>query len=188
MALDLPEGVAGEIDEWRAEAFGGRSEVRLPSAESLHATLVFLGYQAERDVARIAEAAFAERPAPFELVPLEVVEVPARRPRLFAVSLEDGGALVGWQGGLSERLHELGVYEPERRPFWPHVTVARVKTPRRRGEGGRRERPPPSTAPPPALPEGLRRPFRASRVTLYKSTLRPQGALYESLAELSASD
>ena len=54
--------------------------------------------------------------------------VPQRRPRLYALGLEDdGGALHGWQDGLSRRLEEARLYEPEKRPFWPHVTLARVK-------------------------------------------------------------
>lgn len=177
VALDLPEALREKLSAWRAQAFGERADVRLPADSSLHVTLVFLGYQAERDVGRIAEASFADRPSGFDLRALEVVEVPKRRPRLYAVSLDDSSdVLTRWQAGLSERLRELGVYEPEKRPFWPHVTVARVKT--------RRE---PAPGPSPQLPEPLTRPFRAERLTLYKSTLRPQGALYEPLAELLTS-
>jgi RNA 2',3'-cyclic 3'-phosphodiesterase len=191
VALDLPEALTEELSAWRAQAFGERAYVRLPANSSLHVTLVFLGYQAERDVGRIAEASFADRPSSFDLRALEVVEVPRRRPRLYAVSLDDpGDALARWQAGLSERLRELGVYEPEKRPFWPHVTVARVKAPRRRDrqKGSRRDAPAePALGPAPQLPEPLKRPFRAEHLTLYKSTLRPQGALYEPLAELLTS-
>jgi 2'-5' RNA ligase len=64
-------------------------------------------------------------------------------------------------------------YRPEKRPFWPHVTLARVK------KGERRVAPLPDTPPPPSTP------FAAARLTLYRSTLRPQGALYEPLACVS---
>ena len=91
-------------------------------------TLVFLGYHPEREVERIAEIAFDEPAGPFDLVPDAVVPVPPRRPRLYALGLEDaGGGLHGWQDGLSRRLEEARLYEPEKRPFWPHVTLARVK-------------------------------------------------------------
>ena len=42
----------------------------------------------------------------------------------------------------------------------------------------------------PELPDELREPFEAGRLTLYKSTLRPQGAEYEPLkrVELSAGE
>jgi 2'-5' RNA ligase len=182
LALDLPDAVLDELVEWQAQAFGERSDLRLLPRASLHITLVFLGYQALRDVERIKEVAFDGTGESFELRPHEVVEVPRRRPRLYAVGLEEPAeALVRWQSGLSSRLHEAGLYEPEKRPFWPHVTVARVKADRRRG--GRRPAPPRVAAEePPELPERLKTAFQARRLTLYQSTLRRQGAVYEPLA------
>ena len=64
------------------------------------------------------------------------------------------------------------LYEPEKRPFWPHVTLARAK----RGKL-------PAGSSRPTLPPELRSPFEAGAVTLYRSTLRPQGAVYEPLAK-----
>jgi RNA 2',3'-cyclic 3'-phosphodiesterase len=77
---------------------------------------------------------------------------------------------------MSGALEAGGWYRPEKRPFWPHITLARVK----RGE--RRVPPPPNEPPPP------REPFQAAVVTLYRSTLRPQGAIYEPLARTVAGD
>ena len=77
--------------------------------ESLHVTLVFLGYQPERDVERIAEVAFDEPAGPFELVPEAVVPVPPRRPRLYALGLEDAG-------GALARLAGRAVRAPRGRP------------------------------------------------------------------------
>ena len=61
-------------------------------------------------------------------------------------------------------------YRPEKRAFWPHVTLARVKRGRR--------------APPLDAPDPPAAPFEAPELTLYRSTLRPQGALYEALARV----
>jgi 2'-5' RNA ligase len=161
----------------------------------MHVTLVFLGYQAEKDVDRIAELSFADGGGPFELRPTDLVEVPPRRPRLYALDLEDGGEALGkWQAGLAERLKEAQLYEPEKRPFWPHVTVARFKqTERHRTGGGARggtrrvaRGPAAQPEPLPEFPEELSEPFKASRLTLYKSELRPQGAVYEPLARVQA--
>ncbi len=92
--------------------------------------------------------------------------MPRGRPRLFALGLADPGAkLTGWQQALSERLYAARLYEPEKRPFWPHVTLARAK----RGKT-------PRGVTVPELPGELRRPFEPAQVTLYRSTLRPQGA------------
>jgi 2'-5' RNA ligase len=57
------------------------------------------------------------------------------------------------------------VYTPEKRPFWPHVTVARVR------RGARSVAP--LVEPPPA--EAV----QASEVILYRSHLSPRGARYE---------
>jgi RNA 2',3'-cyclic 3'-phosphodiesterase len=194
VALDLPDGAREQIVAWQEEAFSGRRDLRLVPPYSLHLTLVFLGYQAERDVERIAESAFQERDGgPFELRPTELLEVPPRRPRLYAVGMDDAGERLGsWQAGLAERLQRDGFYEPEKRPFWPHLTVARFKqTERHRtggargpgGRGGRQARgPADQPAPLPELPEELQEPIEAARLTLYSSTLKPQGAVYEALA------
>jgi 2'-5' RNA ligase len=97
------------------------------------------------------------------------VWLPARRPRVLAVRLEDaGGRLTALQGALSERLHAGGWYEPEQRPYLPHVTVARV--------GGRaRVKPAPLPGPPPLS-------FTPEWVTLFRSHLSPKGARYEALS------
>jgi 2'-5' RNA ligase len=187
VALELPREVVEGLSAWGQEAFGGGGALRPLRPESLHVTLVFLGYQAERDIERIAEVSFRAEPgaaefelAPageFELAPAGVVPVPRSRPRLFALELEDaGGALGEWQAGLSARLEAARFYEPEQRPFWAHVTLARVKRGEKVGRG--LELPP--------LPEPLQRPFRAGRVTLFRSTLRRSGAVYEPLASVDA--
>ena len=54
--------------------------------------------------------------------------LPPRRPRVLAVVLRDSNRALGpIQAALSGRLASLGAYRPERRPFLPHVTVARVR-------------------------------------------------------------
>jgi 2'-5' RNA ligase len=174
VALELPEDVTAGLDRWSREALAAVPELRVVRPESLHVTLVFLGYQAERDIERIAKVSFEGGVEEFQLVPHGVVPVPRSRPRLFALGLEDrGDAVVRWQGALSERLHAARFYEPEKRPFWPHVTLARVKRGAKVGRGLELA----------ALPDELREPFVASRVTLFRSTLRPSGAVYESLAQ-----
>jgi RNA 2',3'-cyclic 3'-phosphodiesterase len=87
---------------------------------------------------------------------------------------------VALQAGLERELVARRLYEPEKRPFWPHLTVARVK-PERRGS----KRPARIERPPGPLPEALREPFGAVRITLYRSTLRPQGAEYAPLAQVA---
>ena len=139
VALDLPDPFLDRVTGWQQEAFADRGDLRLTSRFSLHVTLVFLGYQAGRDVERIAELAFSDDGGPFELKATDVIEVPPRRPRLYALELEDGKEALGkWQAGLAERLQGAGLYEPEKRPFWPHLTIARFKQTERHRTGGAR--------------------------------------------------
>jgi len=179
LALDLPEGARDEIVRWRDEILASRPDVRPVRPEALHVTLVFLGWQDESAAERIAEAAFGALPAgpPPRLAATEVKPVPPRNARLFALDLDDDGGRAGaLQAAASDALETGGWYRPEKRPFWPHITLARVK------RGVRRVAPPAAEPSPPAGP------FEASVVTLYRSTLRPQGALYEPLAHTVAGD
>ena len=170
VALDLPVEDRERVTAWRDELVRRREQLRPVAAASLHVTLVFLGHRPADEVEAIAASAFDPLAAlaPVLLVPRAVVGVPARRPRLYALDLLDpGGEAAALQSAVSDALERSGHHRPERRPFWPHVTLARVKPGRRSG----------SLDSP--VPPG---PFVARRVTLYRSILRPQGALYEPLA------
>ena len=174
VALDPPDDARAALVDWQGAAFGGFGRtVRLVRPESLHVTLAFLGHHPEGEVEAIREAAFsglAGLAAP-SLAASGVQALPPRRPRLWALDLVD-------PGGLSPAVHEAvaaplvegGWYEREKRPFWPHVTVARVRA---------REKPPRLALDPPDLA------FVASEVVLYRSRLSRAGADYEPLARVS---
>ena len=177
VALDLPDDAREELVRWRDVILSSRSDVRPVRPEALHVTLVFLGWQDQSAAERIADAAFGAISGgpPARLTAVGVKPVPPRNARLFALDLDDeDGRATAWQAAMSDALEAGGWYRPEKRPFWPHITLARVK----RGE--RRVPPPASEPPPPAEP------FDAGVLTLYRSTLRPQGALYEPLARTVA--
>ena len=181
VALDLPQDVRTGLVDWQQTALADPA-LRVVAPDALHVTLVFLGYQAEKDVKAIAKTAFAaeaeaEAPA-VELAP-EPVGIPrGKRPRLIALAANSEGT-VALQKQVEERLVEGGFHEPEKRAFWPHVTVARV-----RPEAPRSRKPALITTQPHPLPEHMFRFFRPSRLVLFKSHLRPTGAEYEPLAEL----
>jgi 2'-5' RNA ligase len=172
VALDLPTAVRGQLAAWRDGLVAGREDLRPVAEQALHVTLAFLGYRAEKEAVAIAEAmsSAASGDAP-RLVPGDVEPIPPRRPRLFALDLEDpDGACGRLQQAVSDALEAGRFYTPEKRPFWPHITLARVK---------RNQRAEPLPPDPPPLA-----PFRADQLTLYRSTLRPQGAQYDALAQV----
>jgi 2'-5' RNA ligase len=186
VALDLPDRVRAGLEAWQPRALTDPA-LRPVNPEALHVTLCFLGYHPERAIESAASEVTAVEPRPVEIRFLaDPVPVPPKRPRLFAVEgrSEPASAL---QAELSERLVAARFYKPEKREFWTHVTVARVRSERgSRGRGGR-GKPMRVESPPEALPEELTQPFQASRLALYRSYLRPSGAEYVRLAQLDLS-
>jgi 2'-5' RNA ligase len=182
VALDLPEALRAGIVVW------GRRELSDPALrpvprESLHVTLAFLGYLPEREIGRLGEIVEGlESPAPSIVLRDPVAKPSHRRPRLFALPADSPGA-VALQGELERKLVAKRLYKPEKRPFWSHVTVARVKS-----EGGGSKRPRQVHEQPARLPRKLLRPTRCVRVTLYRSEIQPQGARYTPLAQVELSE
>jgi 2'-5' RNA ligase len=147
--------------------------LRQVAPESLHVTLCFLGSRPETEIDAIAAACavVAAEPAP-QLVLAEGLWLPPRRPRVLAARLEDRERrLTHLQGELSAALAAGGWYEPEKRPYLAHVTVARVGA--RLGPRA------------PELPEPPHIEFTGSRIVLYRSRLSRSGARYEALASVS---
>jgi 2'-5' RNA ligase len=178
VALDLPAAVRSGIAAWGARALIDPA-LRPVAAGSLHVTLAFLGWTAGREIPRLAEIVESSRiPAPSIELGGPVPRPERGRPRLFALTVASP-ATAGLQAALQERLVAARLYEPEKRPFWPHVTVAMV----RREERGSK-RPALVRKLPEALPKELLRPFGGVRLTLYRSQLQPQGAQYTPLAQV----
>jgi RNA 2',3'-cyclic 3'-phosphodiesterase len=177
VALDLPSGARSALATWRDELIEGRRDLRPVRSEALHVTLVFLGWQAEKEAEAIANAAFESCSGlpPARLRAGAVRPIPPRAARLFALDLEDEEGRAGAaQSAISDALEAGRWYRPEKRPFWPHLTLARVKS------GPARPRRPPPLPDTPAPPADA---FEAGVITLYRSTLRPQGAVYDPLAQ-----
>jgi 2'-5' RNA ligase len=181
VALDLPERVREGLTAW------GKAELVDPALrptrpESLHVTLVFLG---EREPAEVEEiAAVVKRSgAPAPLMKLEdPISLPRhRRASLFALPAPSTAAS-DLRRGLVDRLVTAGLHDRERRDFWPHVTVARVRA---EGQGSRR--PAAVTRRPGDLPEGLKHAFGSVRLALYRSELQPGGSRYTPLAQVELS-
>jgi RNA 2',3'-cyclic 3'-phosphodiesterase len=181
VALDLPEALRDGIVAW------GRRELRDPALrvvrpESLHVTLAFLGYRPEKEIDALGEIVQGLRSAAPTIGLGDPVAKPSlRRARLFALPAASSAA-VTLQFELEEALVGKRLYKPEKRPFWPHVTVARVKS----GSRGSK-RPVEVESPPGRLPKGVLEPALCVRVTLYRSVLQPQGSRYTPLAQVELS-
>ena len=168
VALELPAGIRSTLAQWGASVVDKRL-VRVIPAHSLHVTLCFLGWRAADEVEEIAAACdLAAGESVVQLCVGEALWLPPRRPRVLAVQLHDRDQrLLRLQHLFSERLSAGGWYTPERRPFLAHVSVARV---RRREKVSTKQ-----------VPQPAREALLGERVNLYRSTLQPGGARYETL-------
>ena len=160
-ALPLPEPALERLVAWQGEALGGAGAARLVPPGNLHVTLVFLGWRPAAEAEAIIEAMreSARGVEPPSLVPERYRET--RSVGMIVLADHEQRATL-LAARLAERLERLGVFEPERRPWLPHVTVLRFRRPPRLD---------------PALPDLA--PFSPSEVALYHSVLRRSGAQYE---------
>ena len=173
-AVELPEAVRAEAANvaraLRDEVGAG---LRLTPVENLHLTLKFLGDVAQdvlpRLLARAAVRLAPERP--FEVTLAGLGAFPnARAARVVWIGAGAGAAPLA---KLARKLEAAGkgVGAPrERRPFHAHLTLARLREPRR--------------VPIERLPGPDSGGFSVEEVVLYESRLSSSGASYSPLARL----
>ncbi|HEY6731313.1 MAG TPA: RNA 2',3'-cyclic phosphodiesterase [Solirubrobacterales bacterium] len=178
VALDLPDPTRDGIVAWGRDSLVDPA-LRLVAPESLHLTLAFLGQRPEAEIERIAKVVVEHAaPAPWIEVLDPVQRPPRGRARIYALPVLSPGT-EALQEALSRGLEAAGFYRPEKRPFWPHVTVARV-----RSEARGSRRPAVVSEPPGKLPQWLSEARICRRMTLYRSELKPTGARYVPLAQV----
>jgi RNA 2',3'-cyclic 3'-phosphodiesterase len=165
VALELPADVRAQLAAFGQAAASADEALRPVAAGALHLTLAFLGHRDEADIPAAASA-ITPAAAP-ELALGAPLWLAPRRPHVLTVALDDlDGALAGLRAQVVDRLAATLAWEPERRRFRPHVTVARV----RRDGRPRRE-----------LPEAPRAAFAGEALTLFRSRLGGGPARYEAL-------
>jgi 2'-5' RNA ligase len=171
VACDLPRDVERAVATWQREELGSHEDLRVVPA--LHLTLAFLGsLDAERapDLERVLSAVRWRRA---ECRLREPLFLPAHgKRRVVALELADpSGTLRRLQAEVSAGLAAEGLYTPEKRPWLPHVTVARFRRPSH----------------PFSLQNVNVGPFGVVRMVLYSSHLERAGAVHTPLADFPAS-
>lgn len=199
--IDAPPPLRRVLDELHAlrgspVRFGGRrtggcaaplNGLRLKPVDpaNLHLTLRFLG---DADAARIPDLAAALDRAvaavgvpAFDLAFTTVAALPPRGlPRVLVADVADPAPLFALEQSLTAELSRLTPpFPPDQRPFRPHLTLARLAPPQRRG--------PRPVAPPIDLhtrftaSADASRPLGRARITalhLIESAHRPTGPIY----------
>ena len=150
------------------------STLRWTKRDQLHITLVFIGEVSDERAALIVEAMREPLPhPPFRWALGGLGAFPPRgAPRALWIGVKSGAEqVIRVQALVAERLETVGV-ERERRPFSPHLTLARWKDSRPS------DRPPTTTASPATIAS-----VDAHGVTLFQSRVTSAGSIYTALVE-----
>ena len=145
--------------------------------EKLHLTLKFLGPTAEETIAdlnyRLTNVAAQHRPFGLRLgAPGSFPE--KGKPRVLWIGVNGATEdLIRLQTDVEQACESLG-YEPEHKPFHPHITIGRIRDHRDAyalGEDHRAARIEPVD-------------FEIRSVVIYESKLQPSGSVYSKLSQL----
>jgi len=155
LALQLPDHVVEALTDWQSRhlLYG-----RVVPAANLHVTLAFLGSRPARELESICAVlgVAAAEATPPQLAVGRYRETQSVGMLVLADPTGNGALLAA---RLHEELATLEVYEPEQRPWLPHVTVVRYRVRPR------------LSPPPPELPA-----FAPSDAAAFLSRLHPSGS------------
>ncbi len=179
IAIDFPEETRKALEDIQKELKQCGAGVRWVKPGSIHLTLKFLGniHPAQVEDIALAVAQEVRDEPPITLRAAGLGAFPSRRkPRVIWIGMEgEVQRLTRIQARVENALEPLG-FVREKRPFQPHLTIGRVKDRRK------------LQALIDAMAE-LKIPefdsFDVTEIILYKSDLRPTGAIYTKLHRMS---
>jgi len=178
LAIELPKPILRKIEEVQGDLRSIHADVRWVNPEKIHLTLKFFGNIEESRIDPIFKS--IEEPIqnipPFSLKVRGVGAFPhLKNPRVIWMGLVDEREiLTSFQKQIEIQLEKIG-FQPEDRPFHPHLTLGRMKSSRGKEElVGRMER----------HKEEEFGDLKVERVVLFKSDLKPSGPIYSSLKEM----
>ncbi len=179
IAIDLPDDIRQHLAQvaHKLQKQLQPYPIRWVPPKNIHLTLKFLGDVSEHNLHILTHllAGEIETHRPFELSVGTLGAFPEmRRPRVIWIGIEAPDELMALQRGIDHTMAKLG-YNRERRPYQPHLTLGRVS----RNASGSEVR-----AIGHVLQEttvGFLGSARVTEVHLYRSDLRPQGAVYTRL-------
>jgi 2'-5' RNA ligase len=186
IAIDLPEDVRREAGRISGRLQEGIYGVKWVEPKNLHLTVKFLGGVEPETLDLVKETVgpIAARFQPIELGLAGAGSFPPRgRPRVIWLGVHGGlDHLAALAGNIETALEPLG-FEPEDRPFSPHLTLGRVKQGRRK-KSGRGPDPDPGQLQGRILElaEVRAGEFSVNELVLFQSVLSPAGPTYRPLA------
>jgi 2'-5' RNA ligase len=173
IAVDLPNEIRNELRKLQHELEPATDTARWVAPESIHITLKFIGGIAEKRLEDIDTALTGLTWKPFVITVRGVGFFPGNRsPRVFWAGME-APTMQNLAEELDSRMERSG-FEKEKRAFRPHITLARARDSRIDSS---------LVTAATAYAEHNFGSFIVDRIFLFKSILRPTGALYERLKE-----
>lgn len=177
IAVELPEQTKLELVDMAAQLRRCGVRASWVRPERMHLTLRFLGEISEDQVEAAGEF-LASGYAGREVFACHVHGAGAfpnvRRPNVLWAGIEPlEGGLAETQAVAEEAAQRIGL-KAERRRFHPHLTLGRIRRPETAGDVGRALRP---------LTEFRGAHFFVDGVSLFSSTLTPDGPVYERIQE-----
>jgi 2'-5' RNA ligase len=178
IAIDLPSEIQAALARQQAAFRAACPDARWTRPQGIHLTLKFLGEIAEAKVDEVKEALSSFPPFPPFAVEVKGFGFfpDARRPSVFWAGVTAPAGLADLARHVEDAMEKLA-FAPERRPFSPHLTLARFKVPRPQAELRALADQQGST------PLGS---FQVSEFFLFESKLSPHGAEYRKVARFPA--
>ena len=177
LAIELPEKITYTISKVQEEIKSYGLKIRWVRPENIHLTLKFLGDIKTADTEKVARAVSESVTGhpPISLAVKGIGVFPGiKKPRVLWLGIsKQVDLLTALQKTLDDKLEAMG-FPKEKRPFRGHLTLGRIK----------------SIIDPKTLHDVLKEftmfeseRFFADRIILYKSDLKPKGAVYTKLIE-----
>lgn len=173
IALELSREIQDNLSRAQETIRGSKARLTLVDPKNIHITIKFLGEVDQETLVKVIAAVRSVRFFPFGITAGPVTVNSPRRPHTVWSTIDDAGQGEQVFSLTEEILAPLG-FEREIRRFTPHATIARVKS----------------------MDASLFTALNSIRdvtygscmirgLTLKKSTLLPQGPVYENLAEVT---
>lgn len=173
-AIDLPSDIIAILESLLTR-LKPAARISWSPIENLHITTKFIGEWPEDRLAELTTALRTLSPRP--VIPIVIEKLGffpnPHAPRVFWAGVHAGEPLVQLARETEAALAALGIAK-EQRPYSPHLTLARIKTP------GKQPGLLQAVAALPSLDFGR---FTADRFFLYHSKTAPSGSVYTQLAE-----
>lgn len=178
VSVEFPESLKQEIGRASEPLKRSGADVKWVSPGNLHITLKFLGHTEEAQVQEIITA-LQKKIAPYNPFYITITGIGCfpekRHPRIIWAGVEDSALLRSLQQDVEDEMAGLG-YPREKRAFSPHLTIGRMRSQRKASEIVKR------LEEYRALNIGA---MEINEVSLMKSALKPSGAEYSTVAEIS---